>query len=120
MATNDIREYVETLAREAREAAPRVAAVPAADRGKALLAFADRLAGSTKALLKANAGDLKAASKAGENEAFLDRLAWDDRRISGMANGVREVAALPDPIGEVIEAWTRPNGIRIELNYRGE
>ena len=79
----------------------------------ALLAMADALAGATDEVLRANADDVAAATEAGTPEALVDRLALSGERLDAMAAGLREVAALPDPVGEVVRGYTRPNGLEI-------
>jgi glutamate-5-semialdehyde dehydrogenase len=75
--------------------------------------MADALEKNTASLQQANALDTEAAVQLGLTSAMLDRLKLDDKRIADIANGVREVAGLPDPVGKTINEWTRPNGIRI-------
>jgi glutamate-5-semialdehyde dehydrogenase len=79
-----------------------------------LVAAADLLVGRAAEFLAANQRDLDAATAAGMDAAPLDRLRLTDARIAGMAEGLRDVAALPDPVGELLDGWTRPNGLRIE------
>jgi glutamate-5-semialdehyde dehydrogenase len=80
----------------------------------ALLAAADALPRHAKAILAANARDVAAARKGGQNAAFLDRLALDRKRLEAIAKSLREVAALPDPVGEVTSSWRRPNGLSVK------
>ena len=68
----------------------------------------------TAAIVEANRRDLAAAREAGRPASFLDRLMLDEKRIEGVARGLEEIAALPDPVGAVIARWTRPNGLSIE------
>src|SRR5205814_1843554 len=86
----------------------------AEQRSRALRLFADELesAAVASAMEVANAADIRAA--AGENAAFLDRLRLDGARLKALARAVREIAALPDPVGELVERTTRPNGLRVE------
>ncbi|MDD3228714.1 MAG: glutamate-5-semialdehyde dehydrogenase [Oscillospiraceae bacterium] len=88
-------------------------ALAGAKKDSALYAIADALETNEKRLLSANAEDLKAAKQAGMRPALLDRLTLTHSRISGMAKGVREVAAQEDPIGQVVEGSVRPNGLEI-------
>ena len=81
---------------------------------KALLVAADLLLAGSASLLEANRADLARARSEKMGDAALDRLALDDRRIASMAAGLRQVAALNDPVGEVIEGGVRPNGLKIE------
>lgn len=76
--------------------------------------LAGRLEAATDQILAANTDDLEAGREEGLSDALLDRLELTDERIAGMADGVREVKALPDPVGEVVESWEIPNGLQIE------
>ncbi len=97
-------------------AVPRRAsrAASTADKNAALLAAADLLLDRAAEILAANAADVADAEAAGMDAGPLDRLRLTDARLEGMADGLREVAALPDPIGEVLDGWRRPNGLQIE------
>ncbi|MDH4105368.1 MAG: glutamate-5-semialdehyde dehydrogenase [Gammaproteobacteria bacterium] len=96
-------------------AAQRVLAVAAAEqRNRALLAMATALRLREAVVLEANARDMDAATAAGLNAAGLDRLRLDAARLAGIARGLEEIAALPDPVGTVIADWTRPNGLHIQ------
>ncbi len=101
------------MGKKAREAS-RALASAGPKKDAALLAAADGLEREAPALLAANREDLEAARAAGMSEALLDRLALSEARIRGMAEGLRNVAAQTDPVGEVISGITRPNGLRIE------
>jgi glutamate-5-semialdehyde dehydrogenase len=94
----------------ARGAARVLAQAGAAQRNAALLAAADALAAETHKILEANARDMAAAQA---SPAFADRLRLDGSRVSAMAEGLREVAALPDPLARTLAEWTRPNGLTI-------
>lgn len=83
-------------------------------RNQALLAIATALEQHSGEIIAANAADLEAGAQAGLSSALLDRLKLNEERISGIAGSVREVAALPDPLGRVLETIQRPNGLRIE------
>jgi glutamate-5-semialdehyde dehydrogenase len=102
------------LGAAARAAACQLALAPTEAKNAALRAAAAELRGATAAILEANQRDLATARGAGRPGSFLDRLALDAKRIEGMARGLEEIAALPDPVGAVVAAWTRPNGLRIE------
>jgi glutamate-5-semialdehyde dehydrogenase len=78
-----------------------------------LLAMADEIVSAAEPILAANAKDLEKATADGLSKAMLDRLTLTTSRLGAMADGIRQVAALPDPVGEVIKMWTRPNGLRI-------
>lgn len=102
------------LARRARAASRRLALLSTADKNRALLAMADALERDPAPLLAANARDLETGAQLGLTPAMLDRLRLDDRRIAGMAAGLREVATLPDPVGRLLDDRTRPNGLRLQ------
>ena len=108
-----MRELVETRARAAREAARTVALANARVKSEALLQMARGVEEKTRAILEANRADLERARGQGHPRAFLDRLTLTDARVEAMATGIRQVAALPDPVGETVRGWRRPNGIEI-------
>ncbi len=91
-----------------------MALASSAVRDEALLRSADLLEQRIGAILAANVTDMARAEGAGADATALDRLRLDDRRIASMATGLRQVASLPDPVGEVLEGWVRPNGLRVE------
>jgi glutamate-5-semialdehyde dehydrogenase len=97
----------------ARDASRSLAALSATVRNEALEAIAAALLHGTEQILEANALDLEAGEVNGLSEALLDRLALDESRVAAMASGVREIAALPDPVGEVIDGHTLPNGLQM-------
>lgn len=97
----------------ARSAKTALALADTQTRNKALLAMADALVEATPAILQENEAD-KAAAKGRVNPVMLDRLALDESRIQGMAQGIREVVELPDPVGEILDRVERPNGLVIE------
>ncbi len=99
--------------RRAREAARELATVPTSAKDEALLAGADRLEEGVGDVLEANAADLARAESIGATPAGLDRLRLTPARVESMAAGLRKVAALPDPVGEVVEGSVRPNGLRV-------
>jgi glutamate-5-semialdehyde dehydrogenase len=109
----DVRELVETRARAARDAARSLALANARVKQEALLAMARGLEEKAPAVLEANRADLERARGQGHPRAFLDRLTLTDARVEGMAAGIRQVAALPDPVGETVRGWRRPNGMEI-------
>ncbi len=102
------------LGRRAKAAVGALTSASTADKNAALLAAADLLEERAGDLLAANHLDVEAAEAAGLEAGPLDRLRLTDARIAGMADGLRAVAALPDPIGEVLDGWRRPNGLKIE------
>ena len=97
-----------------RDAAQAVAALSTDAKNALLRAMADALVADAVAILAANAEDLRAAEAKGIGSAMLDRLMLDPQRIAGISNALREVAELPDPVGQVTRRETRPNGIEIE------
>jgi len=109
----DLRNIVESKARAAREAATTLALCSTRVKNDALVQMARGLEEKTAAILDANRGDLERARGKGMTRAFLDRLTLTETRIEEMAQGLRQVAALPDPVGTVVETWRRPNGIDI-------
>jgi glutamate-5-semialdehyde dehydrogenase len=113
VAAIDVRELVETRARAAREAARSLGLANARVKSEALLAMARGLEEKAPAVLEANRADLERARGQGHPRAFLDRLTLTDTRVEGMVAGIRQVAALPDPVGETVRGWRRPNGIEI-------
>ena len=98
---------------KAREAAQKLIGVPSWMKDKALEAIADALVERTDEIIAANKVDLENAEANGVRKAMFDRLSLDPERIKGIAEGVRQVRDLNDPIGEVINMWTRPNGLQI-------
>ena len=106
--------YVRTLAEAARAAQAAIAATDAPARRALLEGMAAQLLAGRDAILAANAGDLARAEAAAAGKATLDRLLLDAQRVQGMADALREVAAQPDPLGEVTRRETRPNGVVVE------
>ena len=104
---------VPQLARRAKDASRLLATASTTRKNDALLAAADLLEARTADVLAANADDVAAAEAAGIAPGLVDRLRLDEGRISGMAGGLRQVAGLADPVGEVLDGWVRPNGLRI-------
>jgi glutamate-5-semialdehyde dehydrogenase len=112
-SVTDLREQVHDAARRARVAARELATLSTETKNSALHAAADNVLRDAGAILDANAKDLAAAKAAGTPEAMLDRLALNPNRIDGIAAGLRQVAGLPDPIGEVLRGRTLPNGLQL-------
>jgi len=104
---------LDQLAGRVQAAARLVARAPSSVRDDALRLAADLLEEETPALLAANRDDLTEAEAAGMPAAARDRLRLSEDRVRAMAGGLRTVAALPDPVGEVVEGWVRPNGLRV-------
>ncbi|MCB1066470.1 MAG: glutamate-5-semialdehyde dehydrogenase [Verrucomicrobiae bacterium] len=114
MTSEEIKTEVLTMGAQARNAAYELAKLTSEQKSAILLAMADGLVGSEAEILAANALDIAEAEKNGLTAAMIDRLLLTSERIAGIAQGIREVAALHDPVGEVIKEWSRPNGIHIE------
>ena len=109
----DARDYMRRLGQAARESAVVVAEAATADKNAALEAVAQCLRDDEARIIEANAEDLTAGKRAKLSDALLDRLALDAGRIAAMAEGCRQVAALPDPVGEVSGMAYRPSGIQV-------
>jgi glutamate-5-semialdehyde dehydrogenase len=101
------------MGRLAREAARELALASTEKKNAALEAMAARIEAKADAILEANRNDVEAARGKGRDAAFIDRLMLNEARVAAMAKGLREIAALPDPVGDVIATWTRPNGLQI-------
>src|SRR4051794_3777307 len=108
-----IADEVRAVAERARTAAASLAPLPRKTKDAALHAMADALEAHTEQILAANAEDVAAGRAAGTTEALLDRLSLDPARVAAMADGLRHVATLPDPIGEVVRGSSLPNGLEL-------
>jgi len=113
MSAPDLSALVTQIAVRARAASLALAPAPTAQKDAALRALARLLPAAEGELLAANAVDVEAARATGLSAASLDRLTLTPARIAHLAESVAQVATLPDPVGQVLEAWTRPNGLRI-------
>nr|UOZ96486.1 Gamma-glutamyl phosphate reductase [Cupriavidus sp.] len=113
MNASDTFSLMQSIGQQAKAAARHMARADTARKNAVLLWLADRIAHEANAIEEANASDLKAASDAGHDPAFIDRLRLGDKAIAAMASGLRQVAALPDPIGEVSEVKSQPSGIAV-------
>ena len=102
------------LATKARDVKYTVASMATADKNAAILAVADALEANSADIISANAIDMKNGEAKGLNQGLLDRLKLDESRIKGMADGLREVVKLEDPIGKITEEFERPNGLKIK------
>ena len=111
-APGDIKLYMEDAGRRARAAARRVARADTATKNRALAAMAAAVRRAKAKLLAANTEDVAAARAAGSDTAFVDRLTLNEKGIEAMAQGLEQVAALPDPVGEISELRERPGGIQ--------
>ncbi len=112
--STDLHAEMTRIGEAARAAQGELALTPAETRNKALHAAAAAIRDARAELLDANARDMEQAAAKGIEGALLDRLMLDEGRIEAMAGGLEEIAALPDPVGEVIAEWTRPNGLNIQ------
>ncbi len=108
-----LTEQMTQLAKQAKAASRELSRLATADKNACLLAMANALEQSGAAIKEANALDMEVGAKMGLSSAMLDRLKLDDKRIAGMAKGLREVAALPDPVGRVLDERVRPNGLKL-------
>ncbi|PTU63530.1 glutamate-5-semialdehyde dehydrogenase [Chromobacterium sp. Panama] len=109
----NVKDYMQQAGKAARKASRELARADTAQKNRALLAMADAILREQAQLLAANALDMEAARKAGLEPALLDRLALNENTVAGMAEGLRQIAALPDPVGEVSEMAYRPSGIQL-------
>ena len=109
----DSRTEVRDMARKAKEASFRLAQLSTPTKNKALLMMAEDLERNQEGLIKENQKDLAAGEKAHLSSSLIDRLRLTSSVIRGMAEGLREVARLPDPVGEVVKMWKRPNGLMV-------
>src|SRR5579872_6449296 len=104
---------MQELGARAKASSKVLALASTAEKNAALHAAADLLEAGTDRVLEANAADVAAAENAGTTATVVDRLRLDPRRVSSMANGLRDVAALAAPVGQTVEGWVRPNGLEI-------
>ncbi|MBI5056903.1 MAG: glutamate-5-semialdehyde dehydrogenase [Nitrospirae bacterium] len=109
----DIKSFVLKKAKEAKEGARAIAKISSERKNAALIKMAEALKKKTKELQRENKKDLVAAQKKGLSKAMIDRLTLTTQRIDDMAKGLIEIAALPDPVGEIIKMWRRPNGMEV-------
>ncbi len=109
----DIAAYVDKIARDSRIAARKVARASTQQRNQALLITADRIEASASKIQRSNQLDIESGRQAGLSAAMLDRLELTDARIRLIAQGLREIAELPDPVGEITQITQRPSGIRV-------
>jgi glutamate-5-semialdehyde dehydrogenase len=113
MSGNALKQEALRLAKQAKFAARQLAPLSSAEKNRALLLMANRLEAKSAFLLEENRKDLEFAKTQGVSGAVLDRIALNSQRVQAMASGVREVAALPDPVREVVKMWRRPNGLQV-------
>ncbi|HEY6101533.1 MAG TPA: glutamate-5-semialdehyde dehydrogenase [Anaeromyxobacter sp.] len=113
-ASQSLAAEMRKLAEAARDASRALARAPARQKDDALRAAAGAVVRRQKKILAENAKDVAAAKEAKESAAYVDRLALDPKRLDGIARALLEVAALPDPVGEVTASWRRPNGLFVK------
>ena len=109
----EMETYMQMLGRLAKNASREAAKLGTKAKNRGLLAVANELVEERELILQENAKDIEAAKAKGVKQSLIDRLALTEQRIEGMAEGLRQIAALDDPIGEVLGMKTRPNGLRI-------
>ena len=115
----EMETYMQMLGRLAKNASRGAAKLGTKAKNRGLLVVANELVEERELILQENAKDIEAAKDKGVKQSLIDRLALTEQRIEDMAEGLREIAALDDPIGEVLGMKTRPNGLRSERNaYR--
>src|SRR4051794_39699654 len=112
-APSDLHALAESLGRRARDAARTLALAPTALKDRWLHRAVETLLVRQDAILQANAADVAATGESGLSSAAIDRLRLTPARVQAMADGLRAVAALPDPIGQTIESQVRPNGMEV-------
>jgi glutamate-5-semialdehyde dehydrogenase len=108
-----LKEEAIELGKRAKAAARRLAVLSSEEKNQALRRMADRLAAQSALLIEENHKDLEAARKTGAGKAVLDRIALNPSRVEAMAQGLRDVVALPDPVREIAKLWRRPNGLQV-------
>jgi glutamate-5-semialdehyde dehydrogenase len=112
--SDPITEQIHQMGRQARAAALKLSQLSSETKNAILIAMAQGLRDASGEILAANAKDIAAGESKGLSSAMLDRLRLDEKRLEAIAAALEHVATLPDPIGQVLDDWTRPNGIRIE------
>jgi glutamate-5-semialdehyde dehydrogenase len=113
MSEHDASTPIPELGRRSKAASRLLATASTAQKNEALLIAAESLISSSDAILAANAVDVSRAESEGVSSTVVDRLRLDEKRIASMASGLRQVASLADPVGELVDGWVRPNGLRI-------
>ena len=113
MNKSSFKEEAVQLGKQARTAGRKLATLSTEEKNHALRLMADRLDAQCSFLLEENKKDLDSARNSGTPDAVLDRIALDPGRVQAMAKGLREVAALPDPVREIVKMWRRPNGLQV-------
>jgi len=113
MSDPTLKQEALRLAKQAKIAARQLAPLSSAEKNRALLLMADKIEAKSAFLVEENAKDLDFAKAKGVSSAVLDRIALDPKRVQAMAQGLRDVAALADPVREVVKMWRRPNGLQV-------
>jgi len=108
-----VEQIMATIGQEAKAAARTLSVATTEQKNQALLAMADNIIKTTDQILAANEKDISAAKQAGKDDAFIDRLALTEQRVHAIAEGLKAIAALEDPVGKVTAQWERPNGLKI-------
>ena len=109
----DIKGKIERMGAAALTASRELAILETDKKNQILMAMAEQLVADTDTIIKANGVDISAAEQNGLTSAMIDRLRLDESRLGSIADGIRQVASLPDPVGQVMDDWERPNGMRI-------
>ncbi|MDB4720837.1 glutamate-5-semialdehyde dehydrogenase [Verrucomicrobiales bacterium] len=109
----DIKGKIERMGAAALTASRGLATLETDKKNQILMAMAEQLVADTDTIIKANGVDISAAEQNGLTSAMIDRLRLDESRVGSIADGIRQVASLPDPVGQVMDDWERPNGMRI-------
>ena len=109
----DIKGKIETMGAAALSASRELATLETDKKNQILMAMADQLMADADTIIQANGVDISAAEQNGLTSAMIDRLRLDESRVESIADGIRQVASLPDPVGQVMDDWERPNGMRI-------
>ncbi len=113
MTDSEIHSAILDMGRKARAASRELVKLSSEQKNTILIAMADEIQAREATILEANAKDLSTAQEKGLSKAMIDRLTLDPKRLRAVADAVREVAALPDPVGEILTDWSRPNGLHI-------
>ena len=114
MTEAEVFTAVETMARNARAASYKLSQLSTQTKNEILQAMAAELRARTPEIVTANGLDLEAGTLKGLSQPMLERLKLDEKKVEAIASGIDQVVALLDPVGQVMEAWTRPNGMRLE------
>jgi len=112
--SSNVKEVILEMGARALAASRVLATLSSEEKNAALLSMAEELVAATPKILEANALDLEAGREKGLSKPMLDRLALNDEKIAAIAGCIRQVAELPDPVGEILDQWERPNGLRFE------